>query len=191
MFYERGVNLFMKNEIFRKSSLERVSSPEQLNDYIKVSNPSVWLVILALFILLISAGIWAFTGAMPTKVKMNGLLSDGKTVVCYLSPDQISMQSDDSGNPIQGIKTGLEVDVVVQQNNVHGKVKEVASVPVNLEDVAQDIGNDWLLNKLQLPTSGYVFEMHIALEKSVGKKGDIGTVAITTETSKPTDFLFS
>lgn len=27
--------------IFRKSSLERISSPEQLNDYIRVASPSV------------------------------------------------------------------------------------------------------------------------------------------------------
>ncbi len=30
-----------KNEIFRKSNLERISSPEKMNDYIKVINPSV------------------------------------------------------------------------------------------------------------------------------------------------------
>ncbi len=29
----------MENQIFRKKSIERVSSPEQLNDYVRVSNP--------------------------------------------------------------------------------------------------------------------------------------------------------
>ncbi|MDR1253785.1 MAG: hypothetical protein LBJ95_02055 [Oscillospiraceae bacterium] len=181
----------MKSEIFRKSSLERVSSPEQLNDYIKVSNPSVWLVILALFILLISAGIWAFTGTMPTKVKLNGLFSDGKTVVCYLSTNQVTTQRDSSGKHIQGVKVGLDADVVIQQNNIHGKVKEVASVPVPVQNLVQSIGNEWVLNELQIPQSGYVFKVIIELDKNQGKAGEMGEVAIITEKSKPTDFLFS
>lgn len=32
----------MNDKIFRKKSVERMSSPEQLNDYIKVTNPGVW-----------------------------------------------------------------------------------------------------------------------------------------------------
>ena len=40
------------NSIFRKKSLERVQSPEQLNDYIKVANPGVWLVLIAVIIFL-------------------------------------------------------------------------------------------------------------------------------------------
>ena len=30
----------MQNKLFKKSSVERFSSPEKLNDYIQVSNPS-------------------------------------------------------------------------------------------------------------------------------------------------------
>ena len=33
----------MNREIFREKSLERVESPEQLNDYIRVASPGVWL----------------------------------------------------------------------------------------------------------------------------------------------------
>jgi len=47
--------------IFRKTSLDRISSPEHLNDYIKVSNPSVWLVLAAVAVLLAAAVIWGFT----------------------------------------------------------------------------------------------------------------------------------
>lgn len=31
----------MSNPIFRQKSIEKISSPEQMNDYIRVSNPSV------------------------------------------------------------------------------------------------------------------------------------------------------
>ena len=44
--------------IFRQKSIDRVSSPEQLNDYIRVTTPTVWLVLLALVILLLGMLAW-------------------------------------------------------------------------------------------------------------------------------------
>ncbi|MBE5859366.1 MAG: hypothetical protein E7301_04480 [Butyrivibrio sp.] len=48
--------------VFRKKSLERVSSPEQLNDYIQVTTFSVWIVLLSTIILLAGIMIWGFFG---------------------------------------------------------------------------------------------------------------------------------
>ena len=47
------------SELFREKSLERVSSPEQLNDYIKVTTPSVWLVLIAVILLLVGILTWS------------------------------------------------------------------------------------------------------------------------------------
>jgi len=63
----------MKNDIFRKSSLERISSPEQLNDYIKVSNPSVWVIIAALTASVIAAFAWSIVGRIPTKLNTQAI----------------------------------------------------------------------------------------------------------------------
>ncbi|MEQ8176169.1 MAG: hypothetical protein ABRQ26_14005 [Syntrophomonadaceae bacterium] len=41
----------MSSTLFRKASLDSLTSPEQLNNYIKVSNPSIWIVLSAMFIL--------------------------------------------------------------------------------------------------------------------------------------------
>lgn len=35
----------MNQQLFRQSSIDRVFSPEQLNDYIRVTNPGVWMVL--------------------------------------------------------------------------------------------------------------------------------------------------
>ncbi len=53
--------------IFRKKSLDRVSSPEQLNDYIRVTTPSVWLVLLALVILLAGMLVWSVFGTVEAR----------------------------------------------------------------------------------------------------------------------------
>ena len=48
--------------IFRKKSLDRVTSPEQLNDYIKVTTPSVWVILAATLLLIFGTLFWAVFG---------------------------------------------------------------------------------------------------------------------------------
>ena len=57
--------------IFRQKSIDRVSSPEQLNDYIRVTTPTVWLVLLALVILLLGMLTWSVFGTVQG-VDVNG-----------------------------------------------------------------------------------------------------------------------
>ena len=51
-----------EKSLFRKKSLERVTAPEQLNDYIKVTTPSVWVILAAMLILMAGILIWAVFG---------------------------------------------------------------------------------------------------------------------------------
>ncbi len=51
--------------LFREKSLQRVSSPEKLDDYIKVVSPGVWLVLVAVIILLLGVLAWASVGNVP------------------------------------------------------------------------------------------------------------------------------
>ncbi|MCR5486259.1 MAG: hypothetical protein K6F35_01880 [Lachnospiraceae bacterium] len=66
----------MSESIFREKSIERVSSPEQLNDYIHVSGPSVWLVMAAMIIVLLGVLIWSIFGT----VEMNTAEGKAETV---------------------------------------------------------------------------------------------------------------
>ncbi|MBQ7699275.1 MAG: hypothetical protein IJT49_02910 [Clostridia bacterium] len=56
-----------KNSIFREKSIKQVTSPESLNDYIRVTSPSVWIVLLALLILLIGMLTWSIFGRVEVK----------------------------------------------------------------------------------------------------------------------------
>ena len=53
-----------KESIFRQKSIDRISSPEQLHDYIKVSSPGAWLVLVAIIIFLVGALIWGVKGSI-------------------------------------------------------------------------------------------------------------------------------
>ena len=59
------------SNIFRKESLDRISSPEKLNDYIRVTTPSVWLVLLAIVLLLAGVIAWSVFGTVEVHEKDN------------------------------------------------------------------------------------------------------------------------
>ncbi len=52
----------MADQLFREKSLERVSSPEEMNDYIRVTTPSIWIILLAAVILMLGILVWAVFG---------------------------------------------------------------------------------------------------------------------------------
>ena len=54
----------MKNSVFRDKSVTRVSSPEQLNDYIRVSPPAAFLALTAILLLLVGVIIWGWFGRL-------------------------------------------------------------------------------------------------------------------------------
>ena len=62
----------MENKLFRKKSLERISSPEQLHDYMRVTSPRLWMTLAAIVILLAGFIAYASTASMentmPIKV---------------------------------------------------------------------------------------------------------------------------
>lgn len=50
--------------IFREKSMKRVSSPEELSDYIRVTKPTVWIVLVTLVILLAGMLVWSIFGTI-------------------------------------------------------------------------------------------------------------------------------
>ena len=82
----------MSGSVFRKSSIERVSSPEQLNDYIRVSNPSVWMVLIATIIFLIGVVVWGVYGTLTTTQDTVVVAEEGN-VICLALADNIDKLS--------------------------------------------------------------------------------------------------
>ena len=55
-----------EQQLFRKESVERVSSPEQLSDYLHVTSPAIWVVLAAVVLLLASLFIWSSVTAVES-----------------------------------------------------------------------------------------------------------------------------
>ena len=73
----------MSKQLFRQKSIDKITSPEQVNDYIRVSNPSVWMILAAVIVLLIGVCVWGMFGSLDTTLQTGGVCKDGQLVLMH------------------------------------------------------------------------------------------------------------
>ena len=73
----------MKQTIFRKKSVERISSPEQLDDYLHVTSPALWVVLCAVALLLVGLLIWSSVTAVESYAAGTAEVCDGMLTVTF------------------------------------------------------------------------------------------------------------
>ena len=66
-----------QSEIFRKVALDRLTSPEQLDQLLPVTDSRGWIALAAVGLLLATAVIWGITGSIPQNVSGTGILVKG------------------------------------------------------------------------------------------------------------------
>ena len=110
----------MESDIFREKSIKRVSSPEQLNDYVKVSAPVVWLVLIGIAVLLIGVFVWGIFGHLETVGEADGVC-EGDVVACYVTADDANRLS-----------VGDSVSIAGQEYQIEeiGTIEKVSGVSV-------------------------------------------------------------
>lgn len=64
----------MQNELFRKSALQSLSSPEQLDQLLKITSPKAWIALCAIGAILLAAVAWSIFGKLPTTVTGHGVV---------------------------------------------------------------------------------------------------------------------
>lgn len=62
-------------DLYRKSSLERISSPEQLDKVLKVTSPMSWLALIGITVIVVVTVIWSIIGTIPVTVTTKGIIS--------------------------------------------------------------------------------------------------------------------
>lgn len=75
-----------KSSIYRKESLERLSSPERLDRLMEIVSPQDWLSLATLGGLVVLGVIWSILGRIPIAVQGQGLLMRPRRVVEVQSP---------------------------------------------------------------------------------------------------------
>lgn len=61
-------------QIYRKEAMQRISSPEQLDALMTVTNPVGWLALVITLVVVVTLVIWGFTGRLPVVNHAPGIL---------------------------------------------------------------------------------------------------------------------
>ena len=69
------------SELFRQKIIDKMSSPDELTDCLKVTSPSVWAVLAAVVVLLAGLIAWACVGTLPTKADASVIVQGGTASV--------------------------------------------------------------------------------------------------------------
>lgn len=106
-------------ELYRKSALERISSPEQLDKAVRVTSPMSWLALLAVTLIIVVTVIWSIVGTLPVTVTTQGI------VAAPLSTNAVYLQ--ESGTVVSVlVRPGDEIhfqDPVLTYQTGSGEVK--------------------------------------------------------------------
>jgi hypothetical protein len=129
--------------IFRKVALERLSTPERLDELIQVTTPRGWLSLLAFWTIVVVAALWGFFGSIPTVVQGSGI-----------------MIRDGSINVIESPASGQVFDLYVKVGDVV-QVDQLVARVVQEGDASRDGGSGSRTVFVLSKHAGRVFEMRV------------------------------
>ena len=157
----------MNNDLFRKKNMDRVSSPEQLNDRIRVTGFGVWLLLSGILLVLAGIVVWGIFGRLDTTLPVSAITQQGQTV-CYVKEQSISQ-----------IQVGMAVDAESGSTTV----ASIAVVPVQVDDQCPE----YLCHVGALSRGEWVYE--VTLQDALGEEGSIFAAQIVTESIAPLTFV--
>lgn len=133
----------MSEEIFRKKSLEKVKSPENLDDYIRVSNPSVWLLLASVIILLAGVCVWGFFGRIDSTADIVVSAEDGVitgTITDLEVEEGMTMRIADTECAISGVEynpeTGRLICTVTAEADVPDGIYDAKIVTESIRPIS-------------------------------------------------------
>jgi hypothetical protein len=148
---------------FRQKALDRLSSPEQLDQMVRVIPGKGWLALLALVVLLGAVITWAITATLQLTVFGDGIITG--SVESPQTLEAVLFVSIDDGLRIQpGMRAQISPNSVHQEEYglMWGKVAAVRGVPSTADEMLQVLGNDSLVSALN--AEGKLVEVRIQLD---------------------------
>ena len=146
--------------------MDKIARPEDLDDYIRVSSPSVWVILTAAALLLIGGIIWGAAGSLDTVITTCAIVKNDRALL--LIPE----------SEIDSLSGSAEVNI----DGTRVSISSVDKTPVQLSGeenaYALHVGNyssdDWF----------YIATAETELDDGVYH------AYVTTETLSPISFLF-
>ena len=99
----------MEESVFREKSLRRITSPEELEEYLRVTSPTVWMVLAAVILLLVGVLIWSATSSIDSFATGTAQVENGVLRIAF-----------DDEHIAQSVQTGMTVKVGETESTISG-----------------------------------------------------------------------
>ena len=105
----------MDQKLYRQKSMDRISSPEQLNDYLLVTNVSVWVILAAVILLLAGMLIWSSSATIESYTEGSAQVQGGVMTIRFT--DQQFARNVEAGMPVRAGDTETVVSSIGRDEN--------------------------------------------------------------------------
>ena len=122
----------MDNTLFRKKIVEKISSPEQLTDYLRVTNPSIWVMLSVVVIFIGGLVAWASVGTLSTSIDAKANVNNGSASIVVVG--ETNTWNIEAGMPVE--IAGEDCIIMTVDTDEYGRV--VANTKTSLEDGIYD-----------------------------------------------------
>ena len=68
----------MEQQLFRKKSIDRITSPEELHDYMRVTSPRLWMLLAAILVLVVGFIVYASVASMENAMDVKVIVQSGQ-----------------------------------------------------------------------------------------------------------------
>ena len=149
----------------------KVTSPEQLNDYIHVTAPAAWLILSASLIFLTGFLFWIMSGRLEISFSSYAYTEKAETFA-FIPPENASK-----------LKKGMAVRIL--DTDLHGTVEKIADSVTPYREITELIGET---NALMMGINGSdrLFRVDMNIENAPEK---ISHAVYVVDTVKPISFL--
>lgn len=120
------------SSIFNEKASERLRSPDDLEKYVRVTNPSAWVVLAACVLLLAGILAWGVFGAVSTSVGATGTIIDGEAM-CFLEAEDAAR---------------VHVGDAAVVGGEHMVVAGVSTIPLSRDEAGEALEGDYLVSTL-------------------------------------------
>ena len=156
-----------KKNVFREKRLTAITSPESFNDYLKVTSPGIFLVLITVLVLIASVVVWGIFGRFDATARV-AVISENGQCTCYVPKKALENVLADKTVTLNGERFALKVTSL--------REKQLSEE----EDMAILLAGDYAAGD----------EVYPMLLENAPAEG-IYTGTIVTESITPISFLFN
>ncbi|MBR3318616.1 MAG: hypothetical protein IKG21_12430 [Atopobiaceae bacterium] len=164
----------LNSALFKKQAAEKLYSPEDLDRYVHIAKPGIWVLLAMCTSFIVGLIVWGFFGTVYVNVNATGARI-GNKVCCYLPSENASH-----------VRVGNSARV----NDEQLRVASISDIPLSKDELEKAVGSDYLVYQLS-GNAEWVYEITFEGEGAGNlQEGVPLSVGITADQVTPVEMAF-